>query len=158
MEKSIHIVEINNISGDTNEIKKQNFLFNHILDNILLIQDLLYSIYFVYNKETNIINIYLQNNLYFNLSISNKLNDLNNEENIIHYSLSKKDFKYFLFNNNYEKFKNTLIEKIYNHFLNYDHNLWNDINDWTNNILKYKYFKYHLLFIKINSITPFSKK
>lgn len=148
MEKSIHIVEVSNLFGNNYEIKKRNFLFNHILDNILLIEDLIYSIYFIHNKETDKIYIYLINNMFFQ----------NNEENIIHYSLFKKEFKTFLFNMDIEHHKNITLEKIFHHFLNYDYNLWNDVNDWLNNNLQYNHFKYHLLFIKINSLIPFSKK
>jgi hypothetical protein len=163
MEKSIHIVEISNLFGNNYEIKKKNFLFNHILDNILLIEDLVYSIYFIYNKESEMIYIYLINNMFFqnddNYFLTNhKLKNINNEENIIHYSLLKKDFKTFLFNLDIDCHKNIILEKIYHHFLNYDYNLWNDVNDWLNNNLKYNHFKYHLLFIKINSLIPFSKK
>ncbi len=153
MEKTIHIVEISNIHGNNQEIKKKNFLFKHILDNILLIQDIFFSIYFVYNKESNLIHIYLINNLSFQKTESSI-----NDDNLNYFSLSKKDFKFFLLNMNLDFQKNNLIEKIHFHFLNYDHNLWNDINDWLNNNLNYIHFKYHLLFIKINSLIPFSKK
>ncbi len=153
MEKSIHIVEVSNIYGNTLEIKKRSFLFNHLLDNILLIQDILYSIYFVYNKESNNIFIYLLNNLCFQNF------DSKDEDNTINYTLSKKDLKNLIINSNIENFKNIIIlQKIFNHFLNYDYNLWNDVNDWLNNNLNFTHFKYHLLFVKINSLIPFSKK
>ncbi len=155
MEKSIHIVEVNNIYGNTLEIKKRSFLFNHLLDNILLIQDLIYSIYFVYNKESNNIYIYLLNNLYF----QNYDSIINEEDKTMNYIIPKKDFKNFIINLNIDNYKNNFVlQKIFNHFLNYDYNLWNDVNDWLNNNLNFTHFKYHLLFIKINSLIPFSKK
>jgi hypothetical protein len=152
MEKAIHIVEVFNHFENNKNINSLHFLSNHHSDQILLIQDLIYSVYFTFNQISNTISIYLINNLIFNN------NELKEKKDYSSYTLSKKEFKFFLINLNIENFKDTIIDIIYHHFLNYDYNIFNIVNDWINNNLIYHHFIYHLLFIKINSLIPFSKK
>lgn len=152
MEKAIHIVEVFNHFQNNKNINSLHFLSNHHSDQILLIQDLFYSVYFTFNEISNTITIYLINNLIFNNY------EIKEKKDYSSHTLSKKDFKFFLINLNIENFKDTIIDIIYNHFLNYDYNIFNIVNDWINNNLIFHHFIYHLLFIKINSLIPFSKK
>lgn len=169
MEKAIYIVEVLHLSDDfflyNNE--KKEFLMEHLYDDILCIKDKFYTIYFIYDKKKDFIYIYLVKYFNSNNTLDIKgIKDIKNYENnnidykdygVIKYQILKKDFKNFVINNNLSSFENELPEFIFNHLLNYDYNLWNDINDWLNSNLNYKNKQYHLIFIKINTIFPFNK-
>lgn len=160
-DKIIHQVEISHLSDDffLYNKEKESFLIDHLFDDILCIKDNFYTIYFIYNKKIDIVFLYLvkiiKDDIYrFNSTLFEPIYE---EKNIVKYQMSRKDFKNFVIHLDTSFYLNQLPEFIFNHYLNYDYNIWNDINDWLNSNLNYKYIKYYLIYIKINVIIPFSK-
>lgn len=150
----MHQVEISHLSDDffLYNKEKESFLIDHLFDDILCIKDKFYTIYFIYNKTNDIIFLYLVKIIKDTL-----FERIYEEKNIVKHQMTRKDFKNFVIHLDTSLYLNQLPEFIFNHYLNYDYNIWNDINDWLNSNLNYKYIKYYLIYIKINVIIPFAK-
>ncbi len=101
-------------------------------EEILRIQDHLYQFYFIRSDEYDDIYHYIYQNDKDNVLASKKYVKIELKRKIIDISKIKED---------------EILEITRKHFYQYDHNLWNDVNDWLNGCMFTNYKEYQLLFI-----------
>ncbi len=121
MEKFIYQVKIEKILK-----KSQNN------EEILRIKDHLYQFYFIRSDEYEDIYHYIYQNDKENVLASKKYEKIELKRKIIDLSKIEED---------------EVLGITRKHFYQYDHNLWNDVNDWLNGLMYTQYKEFQLLFI-----------
>ncbi len=132
-----------NTNTENRFIRKRPFLLTHINDYIFIIQDIFYNIYITMNIETNNISIYQ----FVHSEIDN------NEKIYFFQNLTKNELKKLIINNTF-----TQNNEVNNHFVCYDYNLWNNINDWLNNPENKIKIQYSLLYSNIRTLIPYKQR